>query len=94
MISPWWLTCSVQVVAGQHNIHLPDLHAQVRRVHAGFLHPNYTWRDKEFDIALVQLRSPLHFTDYVKVVPVPFTNNDSMNKREPVVKRTLVDKEG
>jgi len=55
-----------EVVAGQHNIHLPDIHEELRRVDKGFLHPNYTWSDKEFDIALVKLNSPLKFTDYIK----------------------------
>ena len=31
---------------GEHNLHLPDLHEEVRRVKAHFLHPNYTWNDK------------------------------------------------
>ena len=52
---------------GQHNIHLPDLHEEVRRVKVGVLHPNYTWNDKEFDIGLVKLASPLRFTDYIQV---------------------------
>ena len=56
------------VMAGQHNIHLPDIHQQVRLVSQGIIHPNYTWDDKEFDIGLIKLQSPLQFTDYVKPV--------------------------
>ena len=39
---------------------------QVRRVKMGIMHPNYTWNDKEFDIGLVKLNSPLKFTDYIQ----------------------------
>ena len=38
---------------GEHNLHLPDLHEEVRRVADSFIHPNYTWNDKEYDIGLV-----------------------------------------
>ena len=56
------------VMAGQHNIHLPDAHQQMRLVSRGILHPNYTWDDKEFDIGLVKLQSPLKLTDYVQPI--------------------------
>ena len=56
-----------EVMAGQHNLHLPDLHEEVRRVKMGIMHPNYTWNDKEFDIGLVKLSSPLKFSDYIQV---------------------------
>ena len=58
------------VMAGQHNIHLPDPHQQVRLVSRGIIHPNYTWDDKEFDIGLIKLASPLKLTDYVQPVPL------------------------
>lgn len=57
-----------EVMAGEHNIHLPDLHEEVRRVKMGIMHPNYTWNDKEFDIGLVKLNSPLKFTDYIQPI--------------------------
>ena len=56
------------VMAGQHNIHLPDIHQQVRLVSQAIIHPNYTWDDKEFDIGLIKLQSPLQLTDYVQPV--------------------------
>ena len=56
------------VMAGQHNIHLPDIHQQVRLVSQGIIHPNYTWDDKEFDIGLIKLQTPLQLTDYVQPV--------------------------
>ena len=55
------------VMAGQHNIHLPDLHEEVRLVSKMFIHPNYTWSDKEFDIGLVKLATPFKFTDFIQV---------------------------
>ena len=33
----------------------------------GIMHPNYTWNDKEFDIGLVKLSSPLKLSEYVQV---------------------------
>ena len=36
------------VMAGEHNIHLPDLHEEMRLVKKAIMHPNYTWNDKEF----------------------------------------------
>merc|ERR1711970_1235542 len=57
-----------EIVAGQHNIHLPDLHEEVRRVEVGIMHPNYTWNDKEFDIGLVKLNSPLRFSEYIQPI--------------------------
>ena len=36
----------------------------------GVLHPNYTWNDKEYDIGLVKLTSPLRFTDYIQVYSI------------------------
>ncbi|XP_023335887.1 anionic trypsin-2 isoform X2 [Eurytemora carolleeae] len=62
-----------EVVAGQHNIHLPDIHEEIRRIDLGIMHPNYTWNDKEFDIGLVKLNSPLRMTDYIKSI------NQSLN---------------
>ena len=56
------------VMAGQHNIHLPDIHQQVRLVSQAIIHPNYTWDDKEFDIGLIKLQTPLQLTDYVQPV--------------------------
>ena len=56
------------VMAGQHNIHLPDIHQQVRLVSQAIIHPNYTWDDKEFDIGLIKLQTPLQFTDYVQPI--------------------------
>lgn len=55
------------VMAGQHNIHLPDLHEEVRLVSKMFIHPNYTWNDKEFDIGLVKVTTPFKMTDYIQV---------------------------
>ena len=55
------------VMAGQHNIHLPDLHEEVRLVSKMFIHPNYTWSDKEFDIGLVKVATPFKFTDFIQV---------------------------
>ena len=55
------------VMAGQHNIHLPDLHEEVRLVSKMFIHPNYTWNDKEFDIGLVKVATPFKFTDFIQV---------------------------
>ena len=55
------------VMAGQHNIHLPDPHEEVRLVSKMFIHPNYTWSDKEFDIGLVKVATPFKFTDYIQV---------------------------
>ena len=54
------------VMAGQHNIHLPDLHEEVRLVSKMFLHPNYTWNDKEFDIGLVKVTTPFKMSDYIQ----------------------------
>ena len=56
------------VMAGQHNIHLPDIHQQVRLVSQGIIHPNYTWDDKEFDIGLIKLQTPLQLTDYIQPI--------------------------
>ena len=55
------------VMAGEHNIHLPDLHEEMRLVKKAIMHPNYTWNDKEFDIGLVQVASSFKFTDYIQV---------------------------
>ena len=55
------------VMAGQHNIHLPDIHEEVRLVSKMFIHPNYTWNDKEFDIGLVKVATPFKLTDYIQV---------------------------
>ena len=55
------------VMAGQHNIHLPDPHEEVRLVTKAIIHPNYTWSDKEFDIGLVKVATPFKFTEYIKV---------------------------
>jgi len=57
-----------EIMAGQHNIRLPDPHEEVRRVKAGFLHPNYTWNDREYDIGLVKLRNELAFTEYIQPI--------------------------
>ena len=56
------------VMAGQHNIHLPDIHQQVRLVSQSIIHPNYTWDDKEFDIGLIKLQTPLQLTDYIQPI--------------------------
>eukprot|EP00088_Acartia_fossae_P034467 TRINITY_DN35386_c0_g1_i2.p1 TRINITY_DN35386_c0_g1~~TRINITY_DN35386_c0_g1_i2.p1 ORF type:complete len:158 (-),score=18.01 TRINITY_DN35386_c0_g1_i2:56-529(-) len=32
------------------------------------MHPNYTWNDKEFDIGLIRLLTPLKFTDYIQSI--------------------------
>jgi len=61
-------TLQYEIMAGEHNLHLPDLHEEVRRVKAHFLHPNYTWNDKEFDIGLVRLNSALRLSDYVQPI--------------------------
>jgi len=63
-----------EIVAGQHNIHLPDIHEEVRLVSEGILHPNYTWDDKEFDIGLIRLLTPLKFTDFIQ--PIELGNED------------------
>jgi len=34
----------------------------------GIMHPNYTWNDKEFDIGLVKLSSPLKLSEYVQII--------------------------
>jgi len=57
-----------EIMAGQHNIHLPNLHEEVRRVKMSIIHPNYTWNDKEFDIGLVKLKSPLKFNDFIQPI--------------------------
>merc|ERR1719158_415921 len=46
------------VMAGEHNIHLPDLHEEMRLVKKAIMHPNYTWNDKEFDIDFTASGSP------------------------------------
>jgi len=61
-------TLQYEIMAGEHNLHLPDLHEEVRRVRAHFIHPNYTWNDKEFDIGLVRLNSALRLSDYVQPI--------------------------
>ena len=63
------------VMAGQHNIHLPDPHQEVRLVSKGIMHPNYTWDDKEFDIGLIKLLTPLKFTDYIQPIPLATTRD-------------------
>merc|ERR1719507_3006651 len=79
IISPEWVLTAAhcldgltpiqyEVMAGQHNIHLPDIHEEVRRVKAGIIHPNYTWNDKEFDIGLVKLSSALRLSDYIQAI--------------------------
>ena len=55
------------VMAGQHNIHLPDIHEEMRLIKKAIIHPNYTWNDKEFDIGLLQVASPFTFSDYIQV---------------------------
>ena len=54
-------------MAGQHNIHLPDIHEEMRLIKKAIIHPNYTWNDKEFDIGLLQVASPFTFSDYIQV---------------------------
>jgi len=61
-------TIQYEVMAGEHNLHLPDLHEEVRRVRAHFIHPNYTWNDKEFDIGLVRLNSAFKLTEYIQPI--------------------------
>jgi len=68
-------TLQYEVMAGEHNLHLPDLHEEVRRVRAHFIHPNYTWNDKEFDIGLVRLNSAFKFTEYIQ--PISLHNGPS-----------------
>ena len=79
IISPDWVVTAAHcldglsvlqydVMAGQHNIHLPSLHQEVRLVSRGVIHPNYTWDDKEFDIGLIKLVAPLKFTDYIQPI--------------------------
>merc|ERR1712200_219411 len=57
-----------EIVAGIHNVHIPSIHEQIRRVDKGFMHPDYNWDDKEFDIGLIKLNSPLHITDFVQSI--------------------------
>jgi len=79
IIAPHWVltaahcldglsTIQYEVMAGEHNLHLPDLHEEVRRVRAHFIHPNYTWNDKEFDIGLVRLNSAFKLTEYIQPI--------------------------
>ena len=56
------------VMAGQHNIHVPDVHDEVRFIRKAIMHPNYTWNDKEYDIGLLKLASPLKLSDYIQVM--------------------------
>jgi len=56
------------VMAGQHNIHLPDIHEEMRLIKKAIIHPNYTWNDKEFDIGLLQVASPFAFSDYIQPI--------------------------
>ena len=55
------------VSAGEHNIHLPDFHEEIRLIQKAIIHPNYTWNDKEYDIGLLKLATPLKFSDYIQV---------------------------
>ena len=54
---------------GQENIHdNDDPNAQIKFVDKGFMHPNYYYTSKEFDIALVKLNDHFDFNDYVAPV--------------------------
>jgi len=63
-----------EIVAGIHNVHFPSIHEEIRRVDKGIMHPSYNWDDKEFDIGLIKLNSPLQFSDYVQSINL--TNGD------------------
>ena len=61
-----------QVVAGEVNIHdVYDL-TEFRHVDKFFMHPNYTYTEKEFDIGLVKLKQPLVFSDTVQPIDLNY----------------------
>ena len=53
---------------GQQNIHVPDDYEQIRFVSRSISHPEYSYKEKEFDIGLVKLSKPLDFTERVHPV--------------------------
>lgn len=54
---------------GQENLHHPaDNNTQIKFVDKGFVHPNFTWPDHPFDIALIKLNDHFDFNDHVALV--------------------------
>merc|ERR1712045_1081670 len=90
LISPEWVltsafcvtevgTYSIDAVGGDHDLLMPSLHEQIRRVDQIIMHPNYTHSDASVgglatpetnDIALVHLKSPMEMTEFVQVIPL------------------------
>ena len=49
---------------------MPESGEEVRLVSEGFMHPDYMYTSKEFDIGLVKLLTPLNFTEKIRPVPL------------------------
>lgn len=54
--------------SGQQNIHVPDDFEQIRFIARSISHPQYSYKEKEFDIGLVKVSKPLDFTERVHPV--------------------------
>ncbi|XP_059144990.1 ovochymase-2-like [Physella acuta] len=60
-----------RIVAGRHQLGLPDTHEQTREVEDVLMHRQYDDPTSYNDIALIKLARPYNLTDYVQVVCLP-----------------------
>ncbi|XP_034049371.1 serine protease 27-like [Thalassophryne amazonica] len=67
----WWI-----VVMGQVNLATPSDHTQIHLISKFIIHPSYTTVITGNDIALIQLRGPVNFTNYVR--PICLASNSSL----------------
>ncbi|XP_034049374.1 chymotrypsin-like protease CTRL-1 [Thalassophryne amazonica] len=63
------------VVMGQVNLATPSVHTQIHPISKFIIHPSYTTVITGNDIALIQLRGPVNFTNYVR--PICLASNSS-----------------
>ncbi|XP_034049373.1 polyserase-2-like [Thalassophryne amazonica] len=66
----WWV-----VVMGQVNLATPSDHTQIHLISKFIIHPSFNPSRYGNDIALIQLRGPVNFTNYVR--PICLASNSS-----------------
>ncbi|XP_011499751.1 PREDICTED: trypsin-like [Ceratosolen solmsi marchali] len=62
---------NIVVKAGKYNIKESEVTEQTRRVENMFVHEFYSGPVKPYDIALLELASPLRFNEYVREIELP-----------------------
>lgn len=69
---PRWIGLGrFRAVAGLHSLSSPGQHAQIRSLRRVKMHEGYSDSTADSDVALVQLSSPLEFTNYIQPVCLP-----------------------